>query len=272
MSDDPIIAHMAARVSFCDYERVVCRLIACRSDAGLDVLLCIEFLNYLSPDAMISASGDSRIGKIHFDVFSVEQSTWIGSVDAGALSPFLTLLFQSWLSCGRFPSVLEASGLADKWELSALPERTRLAISNAASVLIHGSQDQRGRNDCIYAFFAAKPSSAENGLEGAAVLVPFLDFCLRQISIPLPETAVAPPTKGSMLGADASEQANNLSERELGIMRWVAGRKSNAEIGNILNLSSFTVKNLMQRIFKKLDVFNRAQAVAVFCPNLESNA
>ena len=53
-----------------------------------------------------------------------------------------------------------------------------------------------------------------------------------------------------------------LSEREAEVLRWVAAGKTNAEIGSILNISSFTVKNHMQRVFKKLNVLNRAQAVS----------
>jgi DNA-binding CsgD family transcriptional regulator len=37
--------------------------------------------------------------------------------------------------------------------------------------------------------------------------------------------------------------------------------KTNSEIAMILHLSTFTVKNHMRRIYKKLDVLNRAQAV-----------
>ena len=38
--------------------------------------------------------------------------------------------------------------------------------------------------------------------------------------------------------------------------------KTNAEIGIILSISAFTVKNHMQHIFKKLDVYNRTRAVS----------
>ena len=47
-------------------------------------------------------------------------------------------------------------------------------------------------------------------------------------------------------------------------MGWVCSGKTNIEIGLILNISTFTVKNHLQRIFKKLDVVNRSQAVAEF--------
>jgi DNA-binding CsgD family transcriptional regulator len=48
------------------------------------------------------------------------------------------------------------------------------------------------------------------------------------------------------------------------VMLWIGRGKTNGEIGTILNVSAFTVKNHMQRIFKKLVVSNRAQAVAKF--------
>ncbi|HWU85603.1 MAG TPA: LuxR C-terminal-related transcriptional regulator [Rhodocyclaceae bacterium] len=52
-----------------------------------------------------------------------------------------------------------------------------------------------------------------------------------------------------------------LSERENEIMHWVGHGKTNLEIGMILGISQFTVKNHLQRIFRKIDVRNRAQAV-----------
>ena len=54
---------------------------------------------------------------------------------------------------------------------------------------------------------------------------------------------------------------NELSAREAEILQWVAMGKTNPEIGAILNISSFTVKNHVQRILRKLDVSSRTQAV-----------
>jgi DNA-binding CsgD family transcriptional regulator len=55
--------------------------------------------------------------------------------------------------------------------------------------------------------------------------------------------------------------SNELSAREAEILHWIALGKTNPEIGSILNISAFTVKNHVQRILKKLDVTNRTQAV-----------
>lgn len=52
-----------------------------------------------------------------------------------------------------------------------------------------------------------------------------------------------------------------LSERELEVLGWVVRGKSNPEIGLILSLSRLTVKNHLQRIFRKLNVHNRVQAI-----------
>jgi DNA-binding CsgD family transcriptional regulator len=57
--------------------------------------------------------------------------------------------------------------------------------------------------------------------------------------------------------------SDTLTGRELEILGWIAMGKTNPEIGSILEISLFTVKNHIQRIFRKLNVSNRAQAVAM---------
>jgi transcriptional regulator EpsA len=59
-------------------------------------------------------------------------------------------------------------------------------------------------------------------------------------------------------GDDDSE----LTDRQLEILHWVKLGKTNFEIAQILGISALTVKNHMQKLFKKLNVHNRAQAVA----------
>ncbi len=52
-----------------------------------------------------------------------------------------------------------------------------------------------------------------------------------------------------------------LSGRELEVLDWVVRGKTNPEIGMILSLSSLTIKNHLQRIYRKLNVHNRVQAI-----------
>lgn len=53
-----------------------------------------------------------------------------------------------------------------------------------------------------------------------------------------------------------------LTERQLEILHWVKLGKTNHETAQILSVSELTVKNHLQRAFRKLNVHNRAQAVA----------
>lgn len=52
-----------------------------------------------------------------------------------------------------------------------------------------------------------------------------------------------------------------LSCRERQVIEWVAKGKTNKEIGMILYVSQFTIKNHIANIYAKLDVVNRAQAI-----------
>jgi DNA-binding CsgD family transcriptional regulator len=94
---------------------------------------------------------------------------------------------------------------------------------------------------------------------GAALklLLPFMDSAFGRISVPAAQPAGDCEERGAAIAA-----LHPLSERERQIMQWVALGKTNPEIGCILSISEFTVKNHMKSIFGKLDVANRAQAVA----------
>jgi DNA-binding CsgD family transcriptional regulator len=52
-----------------------------------------------------------------------------------------------------------------------------------------------------------------------------------------------------------------LSKREIQVLHWVKNGKTNMEIGQILGISPPTVKNHLQKVMRKLNVNNRAQAV-----------
>ncbi|MGN6472609.1 MAG: response regulator transcription factor [Mycobacteriales bacterium] len=56
--------------------------------------------------------------------------------------------------------------------------------------------------------------------------------------------------------------APDLTQRELQVLTGMAGGKSNAQIGRDLFLSEDTIKTHARRLFRKLDVGDRAEAVA----------
>ncbi len=56
---------------------------------------------------------------------------------------------------------------------------------------------------------------------------------------------------------------NELSQREVEVLEWVAQGKANKEIGKELHISESTVKTHLIHIFEKLDVSDRTAAVRV---------
>ena len=59
-----------------------------------------------------------------------------------------------------------------------------------------------------------------------------------------------------------TKRSCHLSPRELTVLRWMKEGKTNWEIARILGLSERTVRYYANRIFGKLDVTSRTQAVA----------
>jgi DNA-binding NarL/FixJ family response regulator len=78
---------------------------------------------------------------------------------------------------------------------------------------------------------------------------------------------VAPSMRRAMTeriaAARHTDPSTNLTERELQVLRGMSQGKSNAEIGRSLYLSEDTVKTHARRLFRKLGVNDRAQAVAL---------
>jgi two-component system NarL family response regulator len=69
------------------------------------------------------------------------------------------------------------------------------------------------------------------------------------------------PRVAAKLARHLSEEP--LSERELQILRLLALGYSNRDIANTISLSESTVKTHLKKLFSKLDVTSRAEAIAL---------
>ncbi len=153
-----------------------------------------------------------------------------------------------------------------RWFILNSPNDTGLAgqiqapfpdnLKSFHSMLVYGVSDVRGSNECLYVFFSKdKTFSVQNSVMG--LVMPHIDSTLRRIQHleidEIPEGVTIDPNV-----------AAGLSERELEILYWVRVGKTNQEIGEILFISQNTVKSHLKRIFGKLNVTTRAQAVGKF--------
>ncbi|WP_414938417.1 helix-turn-helix transcriptional regulator [Amycolatopsis sp. cmx-11-51] len=76
-------------------------------------------------------------------------------------------------------------------------------------------------------------------------------------------TAVATSPEGLAAGYDVSADGISLfHERELRVLRLIAEGRETAEIGAAMGYSQRTIKNILYRVQRRLELRNRAQAVA----------
>lgn len=162
-----------------------------------------------------------------------------------------------WLAGGMQAQLLPGGGLL----------RPAEGESGTSHALVHGLRDLRVGCDSVYAFLMSPDAPVHQARQAARLLLPTIDLAFRQATAPAEDWASS--TFGDELTSANEAVANDghvtgdpLSDREEEVMRWVRLGKTNSEIAIILHLSTFTVKNHMRRIYRKLNAMNRAQAVS----------
>jgi transcriptional regulator EpsA len=236
--------------------------LAVRSHFDLLVWLQGEMQQYLPHDLLIAAWGDFESGAIHHDIVSIMPGVRSEHSDAQKVDTFMVNLYGKWRDFGKKP--YSFCNFDDGFQIRE-PNADSVvggALRKMRSALVHGVIDMRGSHDCLYAIFSQSPDGADAGRSALPAVLPYLDIALRQVAHLPHQLPVDSPDASEILAQ--AVQGTGLTERELEILRWVTLGKTNPEIGTILNLSEFTVKNHLKRIFKKLDVLNRAQAVGKF--------
>jgi transcriptional regulator EpsA len=213
---------------------------------------------WLSHEVMLIGWGDFRSGDLRYDIVSSLPGMRTHHWTSATISPLISYLRDCWVAAQQAPCALELRGCRDLlrhcgegWE----PLKTLTAMHSA---LVHGVSGGRNGEERIFAALSSRATQAPAAGAALKLLLPFMDTALRRIpAVPIRNA----PCERSVVARQVV-RLGTLSERERQIMLWVAMGKTNPEIGSILRISEFTVKNHMKSIFSKLDVTNRAQAVA----------
>ncbi|MCZ2498210.1 transcriptional regulator EpsA [Xylophilus sp. Kf1] len=247
------------------YFRIITQAVGVKRHFDLLVWLQGDVQAHIPHDILVAGWGDFEKGPLFHDVVSDLQGVRSENIETRALAPFLKTLFQQWLDYDRRPFVISAN--ESGWFRDEVDLQRQLGdgLQRARSMLVHGVHDERGGHDCIYVMLSTKMRYGDAVCSAMEILLPYIDTALRQVAhLPLQQAGGDAEKPAAFGAAGGFVEIWNLSPREVEIMHWVAMGKTNFEIGSILNISSFTVKNHMQRIFKKLDVSNRMQAVSAF--------
>ncbi|MBK9574839.1 MAG: transcriptional regulator EpsA [Rhodoferax sp.] len=244
------------------YHRAVLHWVGVRSHFDVLVWLQGDIQRYLPHDILIAAWGDFEAGFIQYDVVSALSGVRTKSANPATIKPLLLRLFAHWTLRDRQPfAILEEHG-GFSVDSPQEPCALGLALKQMQSALVHGISDERGSHDCLYVTFSAQSTLAAQTPTAMAMMLPYIDMSLRQVAHPpLQTTALASTRPEPSLTLPIALKDKDLSDREVEVLHWVSLGKTNPEIGSILAISACTVKNHMQRVFKKLDVTNRAQAV-----------
>lgn len=136
--------------------------------------------------------------------------------------------------------------------VSLLPFHRELAGCGYHNVLLHGTGALAG-GGTVFALFGMPMTPGPRHAWFLALLLPHLHLALVRLARPAPPGSGQPASRAG---------ARQLSTREAEIVGWLREGKRNDEIGDLLGISSLTVKNHLQRIYKRLGVRNRVEAVA----------
>lgn len=217
-----------------------------------------DMQRYIPHDILVAVWGDFATGALRHDVISAIPGVRSLNADSSDINVLMSGLFGKWEFFDHKPFSFNTQDLG---VMVPAGEDTSMgaALKKMRTALVHGVQDKRGSHNCLYALFSSGAEASEAGRNSIAFVMPYIDMALRQVEhLPhqMPKVALNDSDALARLA-----QEKGLSERELEVLQWVTAGKTNPEIGMILDLSEFTVKNHLKRIFKKLDVINRAQAV-----------
>lgn len=239
-----------------EYQRILTHSVKLRSHLEVLVWLQGDMQRYLPHEIMIAAWGNFRTGQVHHDIISIVHGVRSLHANGSILTPLLVQLFANWLAHEKQAFLYADVDLNPFLETDAQATSLSEALRGMRFALVHGIKDARGSHDCLYLALSSLDDYPAGACHTLTQVLPYIDHALRQVDH-LPHQSGTPA-----VGANARTVDARLSQREGEILQWVAMGKTNSEIGSILELSLYTVKNHVQRIFRKLNVSNRAQAVA----------
>lgn len=128
-----------------------------------------------------------------------------------------------------------------------------LKCDNLDRVAAHGMFDANGRTTSFFIFTQFAVALTERHSYFLELLLPHLHMALLRMLF---------HERHHKNGPIGEKSRKLITVREIEILRYVQSGKSNHEIGLLLDISPFTVKNHIQKILRKLNVNNRAHAAA----------
>lgn len=217
-----------------------------------------ELQEFLPHDIFISACGDFDTWQVKLDIVSALPGVRTPKLADCGIDELVEELHLKWVAAGRQPLLLRSTDVIALQDRCPCPLHG--ALRSMQSVLVHGIQDVRDGYDSLYLAFAhgsfTKGRCKKDFFFLLDLLIPQIDIAYRRVA-----------TWKTIATRDDARDGNdwlNLSARELEVLELICRGDTNAAVGQALNISPLTVKNHLQRIFKKIGVSNRTQAATKY--------
>jgi transcriptional regulator EpsA len=213
---------------------------------------------------LISAWGDFAAGRLALDVTSALPGVRTSRLTDCKAHDLIRWAYERWTSAGREPLLLDAAQ-APRHHACACP--LHRALREMRSLFIHGLRDARSGDESLY--LALDPGSILKGRPHDS-FIPVAHLVIMQIDVAFRRVAALPLEAEKR--ADERGSCLGLSRREAQILDLLRAGSTNAGIAGALAISPYTVKNHVQRIFRKIGANNRTQAAARYNWALQANA
>lgn len=202
--------------------------------------------SFLPHEALIVGHGDYDNASFRYEVLGRLQVVGDPALSS-EFDKLVGLAVDGWLQGGRLPrsfsSHANGNGVAPVAQVLR-----RLSINH---ILAHGTREFGGDAAGFFIFLNMPEAPGRRQAYFAEMLMPYLHTTLYRV---LTSDRVEPQPQVNL--------NIRLSGREAQVIALVRDGKTNQQIADNLALSPLTVKNHVQNILRKLEVSNRAQAVA----------
>jgi transcriptional regulator EpsA len=205
---------------------------------------------------LIAAWGDFARHQLTLDVVSSVAGVSTAQAARCRIDDLVQTAHARWVGAGRQPVLLNAAEFAVP-RACLCPMHAALRGMRAA--VVHGVRDRRSGNESLYIALDTESLGVIPRADGFKFLV---DCLIAQIDVAFRRVAAVPPEMPAGQQAPSRGTGRELSRREQEILFWLCRGESNVGIAAALDISPHTVKNHLQRIFRKIGVNNRTQAAA----------
>ena len=225
-----------------------------------------EVQRFLPHEILLSAWGDFDSWDVKLDLTSSLPGVRTAQLAHCRMDAFVRQAFGRWIDAGRRPVFLKAADTEAAQQ--GCPCAIHAGLSTMRSVLIHGVHDKRSGQDSLFIAFTCgsftKGRSPARFLSILEPLTALIDAAFRKApALPLSDARCAQRGGANVL---------DLSTREMEVLDALCRGRTNLQIAEALEISAFTVKNHVQRIFRKIGVTNRTQAAARYTEALRQAA